>query len=165
MCLAGSHAILWQRARKGSAAAITVGDVIAARDLAFQAARATKALFEAVNTAAGVGHFLTAREEGMAGRAHVEADVAAEGRAGFDDVATAALHGHGRVFGMDVGFHGLVSCCRHQCGLPGTVTLVKRDAYPTRPHASMKQKVSIVQIDRTCGKAGDAIVEAPVAYR
>jgi len=71
----------------------------------FDTAR-TKALLEAVDTATGLGHFLTACVERVAGCAYIEVDVAAQRRASNNGVTAAAFCGDFGVFRVDIGFHG-----------------------------------------------------------
>jgi hypothetical protein len=70
----------------------------------FQAARA-KALFEAVDTATGLGNFLAAGIERVTCSAHVQVDVLAQSGASDNNIAAAAFGSNFGVLGMNIGFH------------------------------------------------------------
>src|SRR5690606_10212719 len=65
----------------------------------------TETLIEAVDTAAGIQHFLLAGVERVALGANVDAQVLGQRRASLDDVAAAASGVDFYVSRMDIGFH------------------------------------------------------------
>jgi hypothetical protein len=73
--------------------------------LFFQSA-ASKTLLKFIDAATDISHFLVASVERVAGSADIQADIAAQRRAGIYYVAAAASRCNSSVFWMDVGFHG-----------------------------------------------------------
>ncbi|GAA5443889.1 hypothetical protein Misp06_02067 [Microbulbifer sp. NBRC 101763] len=88
---------------------------------------AAETLFEAVHASTGSSLLLLARIEGVALGAHIDLQVFAQGRTGFDYVSAGASGGDVGVVRMDICFHDCLFSKPPLDLLPGTVSSLEQE--------------------------------------